>query len=265
MYRRQTEPIIKNLKRKIAKGTYDPAKALILWKYLADSGAKLYAEHEYGSSSQKWHEIFTVADRKSAAKQLADYYEEHVKEKPMTASGAKRQATRVKTYFSNPRRRGGISPGEAAQILSGLENDRADFHSLRSNEVQYLLDAAKEIGYRQPKGASGSKARYFYAFLQTRRASRVHERTGRPIRVRRNPAFGKRKRVGMKHRDQKRIPMAIEVNTMASSLGLRSKSLDELIAMYNKHRKMRGSFIAKVIAEAAKQVAITKGAKIVRK
>lgn len=193
LYRRQTIPIIKNLQRKIAKGTYDPAKALILWKHLADSGAQMYAK-EFGGPGDKWSAMFSVADRKTAAAELADYYEEHVKEKPMTASRAKRQATRVTRYFSNPRRRGGISPGEAAQILSGLENDRADFHSLRSNEVQYLLDAAKEIGYRQPKGASGSKARYFYAFLQTRRASRVHERTGKPIqRVQRNPTFGKRK------------------------------------------------------------------------
>jgi hypothetical protein len=179
LYRRQTLSIIKNLQRKIAKGTYDPAKALILWKHLADSGAQLYVK-EFGGPGDNWHQMFSVADRKAAAAELADRYEEHVREKPMTAKRAKRQSTRVTKFLSNP-------------------------------------------------------------------------------------PFGKRKRVGMKHRDQKRIPMAIEVNTMASSLGLRSKSLDELIAMYNKHRKMRGSFIAKVIAEAAKQVAITKGAKIVRK
>jgi hypothetical protein len=98
----------------------------------------------------------------------------------------RKKSVRIK---KNPRRRsGGISPGEANQILSGLEDDKADFHSLRSDEVNYLLDAAKEIGYRAPKNASGSKARSFYSFLQTRRRSRVNERTGKAIeRVKHNP------------------------------------------------------------------------------
>jgi hypothetical protein len=97
---------------------------------------------------------------------------------------------------SNPRRkRGRLTPGEAANILTGLthpEGSRADFHSLRSDDVQYLLDAAKEIGYRAPKGASGSKARYFYAFLKTRQSMRVREPAwmhGGPSKqiLRRNP------------------------------------------------------------------------------
>lgn len=88
---------------------------------------------------------------------------------------------------------------------------------------------------------------------------------GKITRLKNNPPFGKRKRIGARHRDQRRVPTALEVNQMASSLGLRGMTLDELIAMYNKHRKMPASnFIAKVIAEAAKQVAITKGAKVVK-
>lgn len=98
----------------------------------------------------------------------------------------------------NPRKRGVISPGEAAQILSGLEDDKADFHSLRSDEVTYLLEAAKEIGYRAPKNAKGSKARYFYAYLQNRRVMRVREnprrkslstRIRRPAQKRRRSGF----------------------------------------------------------------------------
>jgi hypothetical protein len=179
LYRQQTTPIIKNLKRKIAKGVYDATKALILWKHLADSGAKLYVK-EFGG---KWDEIFSVADRKLAAKELAEYYTEELHENP------KRRTKR-----------------------------------------------------------KSSKGR------------------GKVTRLKRNPPFGKTKRTGARHRDQRRIPTALEVNQMASSLGLRSKSLDELITMYNKHRKMPASnFIAKVIAEASKQVAITKGAKVVTK
>jgi hypothetical protein len=248
LYRRQTIPIIKNLQRKIAKGVYNPAKALILWKHLADSGARLYAK-EFGGPGDKWSQMFSVADRKEVAKELADRYEEHVKEKPMTATGKKRQATRVKTYFSNPRKRGRITSGEAMQILSGLNDDRADFHSLRSDEVQYLLDTAKEVGYRQPKGASGSKARYFYAYLQNRRRGsdlkRNPHRTVPPIK-------------------KQRALTNDDLWSAIRGLGMFSKSVDQLIALYNEH-KDNPNFASKVIAEAAKQVAITKGAKVKRK
>jgi hypothetical protein len=169
LYKRQTLPIIANLKRKIKKGVYVPAKALILWKHLADSGAKLYHK-EFGSPGTKWSGIFNVAARKAAAIELADYYTEHVQENP------------------------------------------------KKHRITY-----------------------------------------------KHPLFGKRRKVGMTYGDERirRIPTALEVNTMASSLALRSKTLNELITMYNKHRKMPSdNFIAKVIAEAAKQVAITKGARV---
>jgi hypothetical protein len=39
---------------------------------------------------------------------------------------------------------------------------RADFHTLTSSQVEAILEAAKESGYRKPKNASGSTARYFF-------------------------------------------------------------------------------------------------------
>lgn len=100
----------------------------------------------------------------------------------------RRQLERLR---GNPRRRrGSVNAGQAANILTGLthpEGDRADFHALRSDDVQYLLDTAKEVGYRAPKGASGSKARYFYAYLRNRKAMPV--RSGKDWEtVRRNPS-----------------------------------------------------------------------------
>ena len=41
LLRRQTQPIQQNLLKKMAKGTYDSAKAVKLWKYLADSGEQM--------------------------------------------------------------------------------------------------------------------------------------------------------------------------------------------------------------------------------
>jgi len=41
-----------------------------------------------------------------------------------------------------------------------------DFHSLNSHHVQNILDAANARNYRKPKNANGSRARYFYEYLQ---------------------------------------------------------------------------------------------------
>ena len=40
-----------------------------------------------------------------------------------------------------------------------------DFHTLNSQHVQNILDAARSRGYRKPRNANGSTARYFYAYL----------------------------------------------------------------------------------------------------
>ena len=64
LYRSSHQPIIKNLSRKHAKGTYDHDKAGKLWKYHADRAAKSY-EKQHGGK-------FSVADRKAAASHFAD-------------------------------------------------------------------------------------------------------------------------------------------------------------------------------------------------
>jgi hypothetical protein len=40
---------------------------------------------------------------------------------------------------------------------------RADFHTLSSSQVETLVEIAREQGYRKPKSANGSTARYFFA------------------------------------------------------------------------------------------------------
>jgi len=60
LYKRQVEPITKNLERKIAKGIFDSAKAAKLVKYLMDNVAKKNAKH-YGGT-------FTPEDRRLASK-----------------------------------------------------------------------------------------------------------------------------------------------------------------------------------------------------
>jgi len=78
LYRGQTTSIIKNLVTKIARGTYDPEKAVQLFMYLAESGAKKYAR-EYGDSESNWHKMFPVEVRRLAASHWRDAFETEAK------------------------------------------------------------------------------------------------------------------------------------------------------------------------------------------
>ncbi len=42
---------------------------------------------------------------------------------------------------------------------------KEDFHSLRSEQVEVVLELAKRAGYRAPKNANGSRARYYFEAL----------------------------------------------------------------------------------------------------
>lgn len=70
LYRRIKGPIEKNLTKKFVKGTYNHKLAVKAWKYLADEGAKKYAKDF--SIGSDWNRMFSVADRKEVAQQLAD-------------------------------------------------------------------------------------------------------------------------------------------------------------------------------------------------
>lgn len=48
----------------------------------------------------------------------------------------------------------------------------ADFHALRSSQVESLLQWAKHWKYRKPRAVNGSAARYFHDMLQRLAASR---------------------------------------------------------------------------------------------
>lgn len=79
IYRAHTLPTIAALKRKAARGTYDPAKAVKAWEYVATAAAKLYCK-EFCSSSTPYHAVFTAATRRAVAEALTEYYADHVAE-----------------------------------------------------------------------------------------------------------------------------------------------------------------------------------------
>ena len=53
----------------------------------------------------------------------------------------------------------------ACNILASTGAGRGDFHALSSTIVDRLVAEAKEVGYRKPKNANGSRGRYFHAYL----------------------------------------------------------------------------------------------------
>lgn len=63
----QHQSIIANLKRRIEKGTYDPALAPKLWGYWVEAAAKRYAK-EFGGS---WHAMFDKPTRDALAREIA--------------------------------------------------------------------------------------------------------------------------------------------------------------------------------------------------
>lgn len=50
--------------------------------------------------------------------------------------------------------------------VEGFNIKKADFHQLNSAQVERVLYWANSYGYRPPRNANGSKARYFFYMLQ---------------------------------------------------------------------------------------------------
>ena len=78
LYRQMTTPIMRNLARKMLKGTYDHDLAVKGWGHLANAGAQKYTK-EFGGSGNGSYGSFSPADRKAAAVELADAFENEMK------------------------------------------------------------------------------------------------------------------------------------------------------------------------------------------
>lgn len=71
----QKEQIIKNLQKKMDKGTYDPNLAWRLWLYWVDEAAKRYAKENGGI----WHQMFPKATRTQVAKSISSDQEQMIR------------------------------------------------------------------------------------------------------------------------------------------------------------------------------------------
>lgn len=77
IYRQRIQPIIKNLKRKQARGIYDPELAVKAFSYAAQDGMKKYAK-EFGGLGLQRGQIGKT--RMAVATQLLDYYAEELQD-----------------------------------------------------------------------------------------------------------------------------------------------------------------------------------------
>ncbi len=64
-----------------------------------------------------------------------------------------------------------LTPADARDTLRRAAIPLVDFHALDSAAVERIIAEADAYGYRAPRNANGSRARYFHAYL-TRTASR---------------------------------------------------------------------------------------------
>ena len=74
LYKSQFMPQVKNLMKKRAKGQYDSNKAIKMFMYLVDAGAKKYIQ-EFASSDTKVADIFPKKIRAEVAESIRDDFE----------------------------------------------------------------------------------------------------------------------------------------------------------------------------------------------
>ncbi len=74
LYRQQFLPIVRNLMRRRQNGTYDSSKAVTLFMYLMDAGAKKYVT-EFGTRGSKIDSMFNRNTRLQAARAFRDSFE----------------------------------------------------------------------------------------------------------------------------------------------------------------------------------------------
>lgn len=144
LHRSSHQPIIKNLSRKHAKGTYDHGKAEKLWGYHAKRAADAYHK-EHGHK-------FSVAHRKEASKHMADSArDEHgfgsVKEGRMPAS-----VIRHKQKLAN------MTPEEKAKKFAGKSEEQlksmARRHGFGKDSNEYSKTVKEEtLDEKAPPGA----------------------------------------------------------------------------------------------------------------
>jgi hypothetical protein len=90
LYRARIQPIIQNLARKVAAGTYDADKAPTLWRYAADDAAQRYTRAHGTPGPHGSFGCFDPATRQAVATMLAESYAESVADAAQAITAARK-------------------------------------------------------------------------------------------------------------------------------------------------------------------------------
>lgn len=151
LYHKLTQPIIANLKRKVAKGVYDKSLALKSWKHLADEGARLY-DKEFGSGGSSVT-LFSPETRMEVARRLQDRYEENILGEGLDEKVVKKSNGKWTNRYSN-----GKNHGEFNSRAAAARGAQAMFAAIEDDEKGVDNDPAnKKDDKKKPKKKSEKK------------------------------------------------------------------------------------------------------------
>jgi hypothetical protein len=137
LYHSQMVPIIKNVQRRKAKGTYDPSLAPKLWLYLVDEGARKYVK-EFGSPGDKIQNIFPKSVRMALAEEMAKNYSERIDNGDFDAYPAHRGSVKATRYAALKR----IAEEEPEEVQEALQ----ELYEGVDTSAEYLEALAENLG-----------------------------------------------------------------------------------------------------------------------
>lgn len=171
LYRRNISMVIKNLAKKIKKGVYDPQKALKLWQYSAQWGAQKYTKEFRIAGTHGSYGMFSPSDRKDAAKQLAEHFEDELRE----AAGTKSNPHRHRRHHMAKRRK---------------SRRKAHRSTKRGIRVTFRKGGRHTVVFRRKKASASTKAKRRAA---GRRLARMWTRAERMANLRKAWAVNRRR------------------------------------------------------------------------
>ena len=77
LYTMYVEPILKNFRRRVKKGTFNANLAPKAFDGCVKAAAMQYCK-EFGSPNQKYYEVFNAATRREAAQMMFNFFEDEI-------------------------------------------------------------------------------------------------------------------------------------------------------------------------------------------
>lgn len=177
LYRQQFIPIVKNLMKKRMRGVYDRERAVKLFMYLVDAGARKYVQ-EFGTTGQRVDTMFNRNTRLEVARSLRDSFE--------TEASLGNYDKTTWGVSNNPRYR--------ARFFSPTMETRET--EIRARGIKHALKKAHARAERLPKQFTEPRSSVEVDRMQDnpggrRRSTMPIEKFAKLVRAQRDPALWK--------------------------------------------------------------------------